>query len=350
MYTRIGWLTALAIPLLVVGCSGTPAPAASGVSATSAPPTSAPRATTQESLSIAETPSPRVTPPGEGVADPDGRIVFGRYTRYDDFFGPLAQLFAIDPDGSDLVQLTTYDAASPRWSPDGRTIAFTVPQPDGSWQLATIPAGGGAMHLLTTGEGMSELASWAPDGTWLAYDYSPTVGGPGFHNVLYRVDADGKNPRLLGNADTWDVQPAVSPDGTQVAFLRLNQNGEFGAIWIREVASGRERELNAAGTSVELPAWSPDGDWILYNTGDTSVRKVRSDGSGEPVVLVDSTANPRAYKASYAPDGQHILFGCNGPEGDAICIANADGSGINLIGDLPGYVEHWSDWGRAATP
>jgi Tol biopolymer transport system component len=253
------------------------------------------------------------------------------------------------PDGSDLLQLTDYDVASPRWSPDGRMVAVTIPGPDGSWQIATIPSRGGAATVLTSGSGMSELPSWSPDGSWIAYDYSPTVGGPGFHNVLYRMDADGSNPRLLGNPDTFDVQPAVSPDGKEVAFLRLNANGEFGTIWIRDIATGKDRQLVAAGSNLETPAWSPDGRWILYTSDPTRLFRIAADGSGAPVVIVDAAQNPRAYKATYSPDGLHIVLGCNGPEGDSICTANADGSGLALIADLPGYIEHWSDWG-VATP
>lgn len=325
---------------LLQGCSGS--------SATEAP-TKAP---TQPSTStVTPAPSPtRIaspTPTGQGGPDPAGRIVFGRFTRYDDFFGPLSVMYAIDPDGSDLVQLTTFDAATPRWSPDGRTLALTVPQPDGSWQIATIPANGGAATLLTSGPGMSELPSWSPDGSWIAYDYSPQVGGSGFHNVLYRMNADGTNPKLLGHPDTFDVQPAVSPDGTKVAFLRLNADGALGTIWVRDIATGKERQLVAAGADVETPSWSPDGRWIMY-TGDLTIRRVASDGSGTAVVIVDATKNPRAYKGSYSPDGRRILFGCNGPDGDAICTANPDGSGLAFIGDLRGSIEHWSDWGVAA--
>jgi Tol biopolymer transport system component len=319
--------------VLLHGCAGG--------SATQAP-TSQPTATTSP------TPIAAATATGEGRADPAGRIAFGRYTRYDDFFGPLAVLYAVDPDGSDLLQLTNYDAAGPRWSPDGRTLAFTMPQPDGSWQIATIPASGGAATLLTSGPGMSELPSWSPDGSWIAYDYSPTVGGPGFHNVLYRMNADGTNPGLLGTPDTFDVQPAVSPDGTRVAFLRLNADGAFGTLWVREIETGMERQLVAAGVDVETPSWSPDGRWIMYTGDPLTILRVASDGSGTPVVIVDATKNPRAYKASYSPDGRRILFGCNGPDGDAICTATPDGSGLALIGDLPGYIEHWSDWGVVA--
>lgn len=331
--------------VLLQGCAGT--------SATEAP-TSSLVSTPSPTSTLAPTPSPTLiassTPTGEGRADPAGRIAFGRFTRYDDFFGPVVGLYAIDPDGSDLLQLTADNAANPAWSPDGRTLAFTMHQPDGSWQIATIPATGGAVTVLTSGAGMSEAPSWSPDGSWIAYDYSPQVGGPGFHNVLYRMDADGTNPRLLGQPDTFDVQASVSPDGTKVAFLRLNANGEFGTIWVRDIATGEEQQLKAAGASVEGPSWSPDGQWIIYNSGDPlTILRVASDGSGTPVLIIDNAKNPRAYKASYAPDGRHILFGCDGPEGDAICVANADGSGISLLGDLPGAVEHYSDWG-VATP
>ena len=284
--------------VLLQGCAGT--------SATEAP-TSSLVSTPSPTSTLAPTPSPtRIsssTPTGEGRADPAGRIAFGRFTRYDDFFGPIVGLYAIDPDGSDLLQLTADDAANPAWSPDGRTLAFTMYQPDGSWQVATIPATGGAVTVLTSGAGMSEAPSWSPDGSWIAYDYSPTVGGPGFHNVLYRMNADGTKPRLLGNPDTFDVQASVSPDGTKVAFLRLNPNGDLGTIWVRDIATGEERQLKAAGASVEGPSWSPDGQWIIYNSGDLRILRVASDGSGTPVVIVDATKNPRATKPPTRPMG-----------------------------------------------
>ena len=147
--------------------------------------------------------------PGDGVPDPDGRIAFGRIVRMDDMYGQVVALYAIDPDGSDLVQLTTGESAFPAWSPDGTRIAFTQGQPDGSWQVATMAADGSEVRVLTSGEGISEVPTWSPDGTWLAYDHSPTlpIDDPSFHTVLYAMDADGSAPGLLGDPDTFDVEP-----------------------------------------------------------------------------------------------------------------------------------------------
>jgi Tol biopolymer transport system component len=285
------------------------------------------------------------------VADPDGRIAFGRTTRYDDFYGPVVALFAIDPDGSDLVQLTNDDSAYPAWSPDGRRLAFTMPQSDGSWQIATMAGDGSHRELLTSGAGVHDTPSWSPDGSWIAYSYSPQVGGSGFRTVLYRIDADGSHPRLLGNPTTFDVQPHVSADDAQVAFLRLSSNGDGGTIWVRDVATGDERQLKAAGPSSEWPKWSPDRKWIIYDSAiDLSLMRIASDGSGTSEVIVDASMNPRAYKASYSPDGSRILFGCEGAvtDNDAICVANADGSGLTLLIDDPVAHEQYSDWGVAA--
>ena len=80
--------------------------------------------------------------PNDGLPDPAGRIVFGRLTRVDDIRDQLVSLYAIDPDGSDLVQLLDCEVGRPRFSPDGSRLAFGIAMDDGTMQIATMAADG----------------------------------------------------------------------------------------------------------------------------------------------------------------------------------------------------------------
>ena len=295
---------------------------------------------------------------GAGIPDPDGRIAFGRITREDPVYGQVVELFAIDPDGSDAVRLNEGESSFPSWSPDGSRLAYTTRLDDGSWQVATMAPDGSDVKVLTAGPGIHEVTTWSPDGTWLAYSYSPLLpNDPGFHTVLWRIAADGTNPRRLGNPRGFDIEPHVSPDGTSVVFQRLDEDGETGTLMVRNLASGKETPLPAAGKVARHPAWSPDGNWIAYNLATTpahqdQVEKIAADGSGKPVVLFRGTDTRAGFKPEYSPDGTRILFGCKGVlygSDDDACVMNADGSDVRVLVGVKGTDENHFSWGPPAS-
>lgn len=343
------------VAILVAGCGAAQTPS----------PTPTP--TTSQTVAASTTPSPEpsVEPapsahPGDGVADPDGRIAFGRITREDSSFGQVISLWAIDPDGSDLVQLNDGESGYPAWSPDGSRLAFTQGQPDGTWQISTMAPDGSDVRVLTSGRG-GDGASWSPDGKWIAYNSAATeFDDPNFHTTLWRMDADGTNPVQLGDPDAFDVEPRISPDGTEVLFERLSfpNDQQRQDLVVRNIETGDERVIEAAGQSVEHANWSPDRHWIIYDVsprlGGTppadQVEIIAADGSGVPIVLFPGSASQGGFKPWYSPDGSRIVFGCfQGGQSstDAACLMDADGTNFAYLIDDPSIHENHC-WGPPA--
>ena len=285
--------------------------------------------------------------PGDGVPDPRGRIVFGQSARSDRIGQIVAPLFAIDPDGSDLVQLLDCEVERPRFSRDGSRLAFALVMTDGSHQIATSAADGSDLRVLTTMQPFSEeektgTPDWSPDGTRLVYANNHTI---------WRMDADGSNAQLLGDPTAFDWEPRFSPDGSQIVFLRGDFVKGVSEPWIRDLASGQERRVFATNTrELEHPDWSPDGRWIIYNqlidlTGEHAEQVERmpsNDPTATPDVLVPASAH-FSYKPAYSPDGSSIVFGCN----DRLCVANADGSNVTVLVEVPDVNFNHFAWGPA---
>jgi Tol biopolymer transport system component len=81
---------------------------------------------------------------------------------------------------------------------------------------------------------------------------------------IYTVDSDGSTLRYLTNG----MDPALSPDGQQVAFTRWEgpEHGAFGSLWVINVDGSGERMILGDVRQPKAPAWSPDGGQIAIST------------------------------------------------------------------------------------
>jgi dipeptidyl aminopeptidase/acylaminoacyl peptidase len=259
--------------------------------------------------------------------------------------------------------LTTARArdTAPRWSPDGRRIAF-VSDRSGPKQVWVIHADGGEARLVTPGSYAPADLAWSPDGKMLAFTGKPDAGaagrrepreqsdvrvisrlyykqdGEGFWDgrwkQIFVVPAAGGEVRQLTGGEYDHTAPAWSPDGRWLAYCANDSPDadleDAADLWIiRTDGTGAPRRLTRPPGQVETPAWSPDGTRIAYVghdnecAGEATLPRVwvaAVDG-GEPACLTrgydgsvghhigsDARSQPGSGGVTWAPDGGRIYF------------------------------------------
>ncbi len=188
----------------------------------------------------------------------------------------------------------------PRWSPDGLWLAFLSDRDDESdgaeddepkaqvWLLPTDGMGGEAERLTDAPEGVSAY-DWLPDSSGVVYlapeprpkpleeyredkherkDDAVVEREEKFRQQIWRIDREGKKPKLIYPGDFGLGEIAASPDGQSVAFT-TNYTGEVNDyhkcdVWVVGMDGGDARAI-AGGPGGKLhPVWTLDGSKVLY--------------------------------------------------------------------------------------
>lgn len=139
---------------------------------------------------------------------PEGRIAFTRHDPADDP-GPAnsAEIYSMNPDGSDLQQLTfnNIEERSPDWSPDGSRLAFScrIGGDGNPLEICVMNADGTGETQLTHNGKPSLSPSWSPDGSQIVYQIVPSAG----ENQIRLLNADGSGDHLLTDSGGIDLSP-----------------------------------------------------------------------------------------------------------------------------------------------
>lgn len=328
---------------------------------------------------------------GDGSADadysPDGSKIAWVAIKINGFIGSGAGLSVSNADGSNKTVLLPYindfmTIANPRWTPDGRSIAFylrdtySTPARHGIYLIDADGTNMRSVHQAAQNSAANTAIIAYPGG----FSPVPTCGGgdgcltlavqyntqgPGYNNSqIWKIRGDGSGLTRI-TTGTADFSPRFSPDGTKIAF-------------IRGLSPQALHVMTAGGTAIppvgthqsntwdSNPIWSPDGAQIAYTrtfypsgTGATQrdIVVTNADGChGDAVAIGSPFKNALSWTVGSAAQGQgsisgHVFYGNSLPSPSAAGIvvtafwsggsrsSQTDANGNYRINEIPAGVD-----------
>jgi dipeptidyl aminopeptidase/acylaminoacyl peptidase len=219
---------------------------------------------------------------------------------------------------------------SPRWAPDGRSIAFTSDR-DGAAQLYLLPMGGGEAERITDRKESISQFRWSPDGRQIA---------------------------LLMTEPKSDAQQTREKDKDDARVVE--KEDRLARVWTLDVASHELKQLTTTPHRIGQIEFTPDGGRLIV----AASAKPHADQFNEEIFAIDlkdgrfsPIAAPRGPMGQMAisPDGKTIAYTCarlDGPEAHDLCLQPSAGGAVrNLTAtsiDRPIGQTKWIDDGTLA--
>jgi Tol biopolymer transport system component len=248
------------------------------------------------------------------------------------------EIYLMNGDGTNQVRITNNNIIDdhPKWSPDGKNIAFRSQNASGASAIFVMNADGSGRTEITpalffqgccAGEFHGWNMSWSPDGEQIVFTdvVSFEVG------TLVIVNKDGSNRRAL----TSGFHPAWSPDGTKILFIKRVSNSfpYWGLSTIHPDGTDmQDIPLSQPNYYLfRLPlTWSPDGRKIAFEAGNSAnsrIDMINADGSNRQIFINEC--------GGFAPEGCGLVTSLPAwsPNGGKITFAFDNQLAVKNIGE-----------------
>lgn len=179
---------------------------------------------------------------------------------------------------------------------------LTVEARDDFWELRMDVDGPSQSHASVLAQRRIE-----PRVLWFAGNRD----GP---SQLYRINENGTELKRMTRTSTTESQPALSPDGTEVAFVS-NRSGHAQIFVMPANGSGPARLLVDGRPAVSEPAWSPDGRLLAYTGYENGVSQIMVLNLDSELSENRSHNGRHESSPSWCPDGNGLLFVMADPKG-----------------------------------
>jgi len=286
---------------------------------------------------------PQISPDGQWVAYTVATIDQKANRR-------MSRIWIASVDGTHPTVPFTGDATSstsPRWSPDGRFLAFLSARDGGRAQIWLLSRNGGEARRVSNLENGASSFEWSPDGT--RFVCLTRTGPPAskssdvrhYTHIYYKfndtgyfdekrshvaiVDVRTGAAKQITDGDDWnDLDPHWSPDSTRIAFVSNRTGKEFDLdhnsdVWTIPAGGGALTKISDHVGPDTSPRWSPDGSQIAFLGAEDEEAPpmiyVAAAAGGKPSVAIDKTFDQTAADLMWAEQGR-ALYVNSGVKGE----------------------------------